>query len=245
MTGPKFEPPVLPEGWILDPKHADQPYASINAWYVITNTGMHICWNAGREIICPVCNGTGEPPHDGHIVCPECKSVGHVDHIPWADRPWDEVMPNLWIGGHFCQLYGSVDGLCFPGQNFTHVVSLHREADARFKPGHGVEHVYYEIDDDDTEELDAAHRTGLDELADAVWWAVWNGEKVLVRCAAGLNRSGLLTGLVLLRFGKSAEEAMALMRKVRSPYVLINHRFAAYLQEAEARMRGALPWERP
>lgn len=65
-------------------------------------------------------------------------------------------------------------------------------------------------------------------LADAVNMARTVGP-TLVHCQAGLNRSGLLTGLALIRAGMAAPDAVALIRKQRCDAVLCNRAFADYL----------------
>jgi len=57
------------------------------------------------------------------------------------------------------------------------------------------------------------------------------GATVLVRCQAGLNRSGLITALVLMLEGRSALEAIALLRERRSPWALCNDAFVRWLIE--------------
>jgi hypothetical protein len=55
------------------------------------------------------------------------------------------------------------------------------------------------------------------------------GKTVFIHCRLGLNRSGLLTGLVLIDEGYRAKDAIELMRNLRSPYVLENETFEHYL----------------
>jgi protein-tyrosine phosphatase len=55
------------------------------------------------------------------------------------------------------------------------------------------------------------------------------GKTVFLHCRLGLNRSALLTGLVLIDEGYPAKEAIDLMRTLRSPYVLENKTFERYL----------------
>jgi hypothetical protein len=57
------------------------------------------------------------------------------------------------------------------------------------------------------------------------------GKTVFVHCRLGLNRSALLTGLVLIDEGYRPQEAIDLMRSLRSPYVLENKTFERYLLE--------------
>jgi len=52
----------------------------------------------------------------------------------------------------------------------------------------------------------------------------------LVRCAAGWNRSGLVTALVLMKNGYKPEEAINLIRDRKSPHALCNADFVRYLE---------------
>ncbi len=70
------------------------------------------------------------------------------------------------------------------------------------------------------------------ELEDVVKMAHkdWkSGKRVLIRCQAGLNRSGIVMALVLIREGYSPEEAITVMREKRSEAVLCNKHFVDYL----------------
>ena len=55
------------------------------------------------------------------------------------------------------------------------------------------------------------------------------GKTVFIHCRLGLNRSALLTGLVLIDEGYRATDAIEMMRNLRSPYVLENKTFERYL----------------
>jgi hypothetical protein len=79
--------------------------------------------------------------------------------------------------------------------------------------------------------IDPATIPEIEALAE--WaYSMWkSGERVLIRCQAGMNRSSLLTALVLMRDGKSVDEAIALIKERRSPYVLSNSHFVKYLEE--------------
>ncbi|WP_418959757.1 protein-tyrosine phosphatase family protein [Streptomyces tritici] len=68
---------------------------------------------------------------------------------------------------------------------------------------------------------DAAARTAA---------AVRDGRPVLVRCFAGYNRAGLVTAQALVDLGLDAEEAVALIRRRRSPWALHNEVFVQYLE---------------
>jgi protein-tyrosine phosphatase len=67
------------------------------------------------------------------------------------------------------------------------------------------------------------------------------GARVLIRCQAGVNRSGLVMALTLMHHGHSAAEAIALIRSRRSPAVLSNRHFVRWLlTEAPAHVPAAL-----
>ena len=55
------------------------------------------------------------------------------------------------------------------------------------------------------------------------------GKTVFIHCRLGLNRSALLTGLVLIDEGYRATDAIEMMRSLRSPHVLENKTFERYL----------------
>ena len=55
------------------------------------------------------------------------------------------------------------------------------------------------------------------------------GKTVFIHCRLGLNRSALLTGLVLIDEGYPAKDAIEMMRNLRSPYVLENKTFERFL----------------
>jgi len=59
------------------------------------------------------------------------------------------------------------------------------------------------------------------------------GKKVLVTCAMGLNRSSLVAAIALLLTGMSAKEAIATIRKRRSPKALFNQHFVKLLEKLD------------
>jgi hypothetical protein len=72
------------------------------------------------------------------------------------------------------------------------------------------------------------------------------GERVLIRCQAGVNRSGLVTALVLMLDGYSAREAIELIRERRAPAVLSNRHFVQWLvTEAPAHIALLAPGRTP
>jgi protein-tyrosine phosphatase len=55
------------------------------------------------------------------------------------------------------------------------------------------------------------------------------GDRVLVRCQAGLNRSGLVLALILIKDGLTPIEAINTIRDNRGPDALFNENFHAWL----------------
>ena len=64
---------------------------------------------------------------------------------------------------------------------------------------------------------------------------------MLIRCQAGLNRSGLLTALVLMLAGWEAAEAIRLIRTKRSQVALFNDDFVDWLLNDAAAALGLEP----
>ena len=73
------------------------------------------------------------------------------------------------------------------------------------------------------------------ELADWLHSEWKSGKKCLSRCQAGLNRSGIVIALVLIKEGYSADEAIALIREKRDPNALFNPDFVRNLKQYSQR----------
>jgi protein-tyrosine phosphatase len=149
--------------------------------------------------------------------------------------PWNEVIDGLWVGGHDyqpadCPLY-SLDAIV--ENEFDLVISLYRRTG--HGPANGVLHVFMPVPDS------RLHESSLRDvrvLADWAVEAVRAGKRVLVRCQAGLNRSSLVVAFALLRLGYTADDAIALIRRRRSPRALFNSHFQDYIRaEAKATAR--------
>lgn len=72
----------------------------------------------------------------------------------------------------------------------------------------------------------------LDRLREAVDFAYdhWKaGDRVLIRCQAGLNRSGLVMALVLIKDGNTPERAIEMIRETRGADALFNSNFTQWL----------------
>ena len=153
-------------------------------------------------------------------------SIYARDDAWWPEYAPTEILPRLWQGGT-----EDHDVLGEPVAHDRHsrtypfdlVITLY--ADAQPVPWY-VEELRYGFYDahlttDITQRVIDIART-----AHARWCS---GARVLIRCQAGVNRSGLITALTLMIAGYSATEAIALIREQRSPAVLINDEFARWL----------------
>jgi len=140
---------------------------------------------------------------------------------------YSEILPGLWQGGTH-----DFDTLEFPKQypiwktqrEFDSVATLYAVA---HPVGWGVAERRYGFPDSALSEKD------IPEIHDIADWAYreWkSGKKVLIRCQAGLNRSGICTSLMLLKEGYSAKDAIDLIRARRSPHALCNADFVRYLE---------------
>jgi protein-tyrosine phosphatase len=94
-----------------------------------------------------------------------------------------------------------------------------------FASARGGTYVRWPIEDADLPALDRLE--ALVEFAAAFLRA---GQPVLVHCAQGLNRSGLVVALLLRAVdGVSGKEAVRRIRRAR-PYALVNTRFKDYVE---------------
>ena len=147
---------------------------------------------------------------------------------------WSEVLPNLWQGGtdDFDTIYEATPytpteetPIGITKKDFDVVVTAYAWA----KPvDWGVKEVRFGFYDADMTDINmgALYRIVNDVHAD---WK--RGDKVLIRCQAGWNRSGLITALILMKEGYTADEAIALIRKTRSPHALCNKKFEKFLKD--------------
>ena len=141
---------------------------------------------------------------------------------------WSEVLPNLWQGG--TDDFDTVndarahnEGAFITKSDFDTVITAYAWA----QPADWlVKEFRYPFYDGDMKDIDFKQIYQAVRIAHEDWKA---GKKVLIRCQAGWNRSGLIMALVLIKEGYSAQEAIDLIRKQRSPHALCNARFVAWL----------------
>jgi len=150
----------------------------------------------------------------------------------WSTEEWPEyqpdlIVPRLYQGGtedhHVIGMTTPSNHYSNANQQFDLVVTLY--ADAQPAPW-GVQEMRYGFPDGPLGERDAQR---IIQIASDAYRHWQNGDCVLVRCQAGVNRSGLVTALILMTSGLSAVDAIALIRRQRSPFVLSNSHFENWL----------------
>lgn len=149
----------------------------------------------------------------------------------WPTWEPNEILPGLWQGGTQDE---GVIGCPIPTghygfeSNFDVVVTLY--ADAQPAPW-GVEEFRFGFPDANMRPIFVERIVAMAMLAHSRWR---NGHEVLIRCQAGVNRSGLVMALVLMLSGRTADEAITLIRERRSAYALCNPAFEQWLRDEAA-----------
>jgi protein-tyrosine phosphatase len=142
--------------------------------------------------------------------------IAHMGNTPFSMPIITHVTGNLWHGGY-------VDNLDL-GDRFDTIVSLYPWEKYPTK-GDTVQVTMY-----DSTEVDGG---SVEDAALFVVGLLAKGQKVLVHCQAGLNRSSLVVARALMYMGQSADEAIAMLREKRSPAVLCNETFEKWLRSRE------------
>ncbi|QDY81391.1 dual specificity protein phosphatase family protein [Streptomyces qinzhouensis] len=144
--------------------------------------------------------------------------------MPGPQAPWDEIVPGLWMGGHYwTDPAGELQPVVVGGE-FDLVVSLFTRSGHGPQPG--TEHLVAEIPD---APLSADQIGAVQQLAHATAHAVQNERTALVRCHSGYNRSGLVVAQALIHLGWEAATVIQLVQERRSPWALNNAAFRSYL----------------
>jgi hypothetical protein len=165
----------------------------------------------------------------------ELDDLERPDHGQYAmdyEPLWSEVLPGLWQGGTGDGediAYGHIDTTQqITEKDFDTVVTLYASA---LPPDWFVKEIRLGIYDSDMKDFVPEQLFDLVRVAHTDWK---NKNRVLIRCQAGWNRSGLVMALVLMREGYTAEDAIALIRKERSQFALCNSDFEKFLLEEDA-----------
>ena len=146
------------------------------------------------------------------------------DELP--ESLYSEIVSGLWMGGT-AEDDWVADGKELTdfnhGIDFDAVVTL-------FSWAHpmpwGIEELRWGFADGHTDLVD---KIKLFRVVDWAYERWQSGDKTLIRCQAGLNRSGLITAMVLMKADYSVKEAIELIRTKRAAIALFNNHFVDYL----------------
>jgi hypothetical protein len=153
---------------------------------------------------------------------------------------YSEIAPNLFMGGtadedviHQAVAYNKAR-TDLPFDAIITMYAWANPADWR------VQEFRYGIYDSAIADID------LDRLKQAVEFGYnrWlSGDRVLVRCQAGLNRSGLVTALIMMSTGLDAETAIEQIRKNRAEIALFNNNYVEWLMSEGAQFLAPARFE--
>ena len=139
---------------------------------------------------------------------------------------FSEILPNLFMGGTDDDDVIHIPTRIYNRRNelpFDAIVTMYEYARPAFG---GVQEFRYAVPDASIAEIDLDRLRDAVEFAHARWKA---GDRVLIRCQAGFNRSGLVTALVLIKEGQTPQEAVNFLRTKRDRDALCNQDFAEWL----------------
>lgn len=145
---------------------------------------------------------------------------------PWH-KPLDNyntILPNLFMGGtHDDDMFSQHEKPLITTDDFDSVYTLFGWANPS---DWNVKEVRLPFYDSGSFSVDESELYEFAEQAHKDWK---RGKRVLIRCQAGLNRSGLITALLLIKEGYSPADAIDLIRSSRSEYCLMNPFFEKWL----------------
>ena len=144
---------------------------------------------------------------------------------------YSEILTNLFMGGtddedviHIpARIYSRREDL--PFDSIVTMYAWARPADWN------VQEFRYGVPDASIKDID------LNRLRQAVEFGYdrWKqGDRLLVRCQAGLNRSGLVMALILIKDGYTPYQAIDLIRQRRTDMALFNENFVNWLLSSGA-----------
>jgi protein-tyrosine phosphatase len=161
-------------------------------------------------------------------------SYAPVHDINWDFPLWSEILPGLFLGGtddddtieDASNIHTS---RTITKDHFDTVVTLYAWANPVDWFVQELRYGFYDSGLEGNADYDSLHEAA--EFAHKSWKS---GKRVLIRCQAGINRSSLTMGLVLMLDGYPAAAAIELMRSKRSNAVLLNDDFVDYLHIKDA-----------
>lgn len=141
------------------------------------------------------------------------------------------IAPNLFQGGT-----DDLDVIHLPVTNnhkrtdlpFDSIVTMYAWA----RPADwNVQEFRYGVPDASIRDIDLARLREAVEFGYSRWKS---GDRVLIRCQAGLNRSGLVLALILIKDGWTPAQAINLIRESRGQDALCNSQFEQWLLNSAA-----------
>jgi hypothetical protein len=151
----------------------------------------------------------------------------HTDD-QYPTEPFAQILPGLFMGGTADDdtvNYGKKLSGLNDESIFDAVVTLYSWAQPM---GWGVEEMRYGFADASVDHFDTERLLRVSKWAFDRWNA---GEQVLIRCQAGLNRSGLVAALTMMHAGYEPADAIRQIRQQRSEMALFNNHFVTWLIE--------------
>jgi len=133
----------------------------------------------------------------------------------------NHIIDNLWLGGH----PSDIQNKPYTARPFKHVFALNGRPTYYISNGQLV--ITRPFDDN---EYKLPDEEMLHDTAELVL-KYSNKGLTLVHCAMGINRSGLIMGLALVKSGMTPKTAIDLMREKRSDLVLTNQLFHDWLMK--------------
>lgn len=157
------------------------------------------------------------------------KLTGSLFDFAPSRELWSEVVPGLFVGGTSDTATMNLRGYDTELKRglFDTVVTLYAAANP---VDWYVKELRFGFYDDDKVDVD---RDDLRQLVRVAHEDLLRQKRVLVRCQAGLNRSGLVAALILIRHGFSAVEAIELIRTKRGANALFNSAFRDWLRSQD------------
>lgn len=156
------------------------------------------------------------------------EASGLID--PMYDLPVrTELLPNLWMGGtdYKDRTYYGTSEPFITSEDFDAVYTFYASSNP---VDWFVEEYRYAFLDSENDPLDSSKVRRAVLMAYEDWKS---GKRVLIRCQAGLNRSGIVTALVLMRAGYTAQDAIDRIRTLRDPQCLYNNLFTKFLHQQD------------
>ncbi len=144
---------------------------------------------------------------------------------------WSEIIEGLWQGGTADHdIDAQLRKPMITKAKFDSVFTMYAFANP---VDWFVREYRYGVWDSDMRDFKAEDIFDIVRLAHQDWKS---GKKVLIRCQAGWNRSGLITALVLIREGLEPQKAINLIREKRSPHALCNKTFVEFLLKQDPKV---------